>query len=126
MKRIFPHFGAIYYGCCDRLDDRLDIIDKMPNIKKISCSPWSDRERFAANLPKKYIMSNKPNPALLAQTSFDEDAVRADLRRTVAAAKNNGLRLEMLLKDIRTVHNDPRRLWRWAEIADEETARAAL
>ncbi len=126
MKRIFPHFGAIYYGCCDRLDDRLDIIDKMPNIKKISCSPWSDRERFAANLPKKYIMSNKPNPALLAQTSFDEDAVRADLRRTVAAAKNNGLRLEMLLKDISTVHNDPRRLWRWAEIADEETARAAL
>ena len=123
MKRIFPHFGAIYYGCCDRLDDRLDIIDKMPNIKKISCSPWSDRERFAANLPKKYIMSNKPNPALLAQTSFDEDAVRADLRRTVAAAKKHGLRLELLLKDISTVNNDPQRLWRWAQIAEEETAR---
>ena len=126
MQRIFPHFGAIYYGCCDRLDDRLDKICRMPNIRKISCSPWSDRENFAANLPDKYVMSNKPSPALLAQSSFDEEAVREDLRRTVAAAKKHGLRLEMLLKDISTVKNEPQRLWRWAEIAKEETARAAL
>ena len=77
MSRIFGRFGAIYYGCCDRLDDRLDIITKMPNIRKISCSPWSDREKFAANLPQKYIMSNKPSPALLAHPTFDEEAVRA-------------------------------------------------
>ena len=121
MQRIFKHFGAIYYGCCDRLDDRLDIIDRMPNIRKISCSPWSDREAFAANLPKKYIMSNKPSPSFLAETSFDEDAVRADLRRTIAAAQNHGLRLELLLKDISTVKHDPSRLSRWSEIAKEET-----
>jgi hypothetical protein len=126
MQRIFPHFGAIYYGCCDRLDDRLDKICRMPNIRKISCSPWSDRDNFAANLPDKYIMSNKPSPALLAQPSFDEDAVRADLRHTVAAAKKYGLRLEMLLKDISTVKNDPRRLFRWAQIAEEETLRAVM
>jgi hypothetical protein len=93
---------------------------------KISCSPWSDRENFAANLPKKYIMSNKPNPSYLAQTSFDEDVVRADLRRTVTAAKENGLCLELLLKDITTVCGDPRRLWRWSEIAVEECENAAL
>jgi len=121
MQRIFKHFGAIYYGCCDRLDDRLDIIDRMPNIRKISCSPWSDREAFAANLPKKYIMSNKPSPAFLAETSFDEDAVRADLRRTIAAAQKHNLRLELLLKDISTVKHDPSRLSRWSEIAKEET-----
>ncbi|MBP5729686.1 MAG: hypothetical protein J6X19_00640 [Clostridia bacterium] len=123
MQRLFPHFGAIYYGCCDRLDDRLDVICKMPNIRKISCSPWSDREHFAANLPHKYIMSNKPNPALLAGPSFDEDAVRADLRRTIAAARAHDLRLELLLKDISTVKYEPQRLWRWAEIAEEETQR---
>ena len=123
MQRLFPYFGSIYYGCCDRLDDRLDIIDRMPNIRKISCSPWSERERFAANLPKKYIMSNKPNPALLAETTFDEEAVRKDLRRTIAAAKAHGLGLEMILKDISTVKYDPQRLWRWSEIALEETMR---
>jgi hypothetical protein len=126
MQRIFTRFGAIYYGCCDRLDDRLDIITRMPNIRKISCSPWSDREAFAANLPKKYIMSNKPSPAFLAYASFDEEAVRADIRRTIEAAGKHGLGLELLLKDISTVKNEPQRLWRWAEIAAEETERAAL
>ncbi|MBO4421880.1 MAG: hypothetical protein J5879_00460 [Clostridia bacterium] len=126
MDRIFPRFGAIYYGCCDRLDDRLDVICRLPNIKKISCSPWSDRENFAANLPDRYIMSNKPSPSFLAQPSFDEDAVRADLRRTIAAAKKHGLRLELLLKDISTVNNEPQRLTRWAQIAKEETLSAAL
>lgn len=122
MKRIFRHFGAIYYGCCDRLDDRLDIIDQMPNIRKISCSPWSKREEFAANLPKKYVMSNKPNPAILAGSTFDEQAARDDIRRTINAAKAHNVPLEMILKDISTVREDPSRLWRWAEIAMEETS----
>ena len=121
MQELFPRFGAIYYGCCEKLDDRLDIIDMMPNIRKVSCSPWSDREHFAETLPKKYIMSNKPNPALLAGDTFDEQAVRNALRRTMEAAKANGLALEMIQKDISTIRNDPSRLWRWAEIAAEET-----
>ena len=85
---MFPLFGAIYYGCCDRLDDRLNVIEKLPQVRKISCSPWSDRERFAANLDRKrYVMSNKPSPAFLATPSLEEDAIRADLRRTIRAAR---------------------------------------
>lgn len=123
MQRIFKHFGAIYYGCCDRLDDRLDLVDKMPNIRKISCSPWSKREEFAANLPKKYVMSNKPNPAILAGSTFDEQAARDDIRRTIDAAKAHNVPLEMILKDISTIREDPQRLFRWAEIAMEETSK---
>ena len=126
MSKIFSRFKSVYYGCCERLDDRLHVIDRMPNIRKISCSPWSDREHFAATLPKKYIMSNKPDPAYLAHSSFDEELVRKDLRRTIAAAKAHGLGLELLLKDITTVKGDPRRLWRWSEIALEETMNAVL
>ena len=71
-------------------------------------------------------MSNKPTPAYLIGSSLDEDLVRKDIRRTIAAAKKNGLGLELLLKDINTVENDPRRLWKWSEIVEEETANAAL
>ncbi len=121
MKRVFPLFGAVYYGCCDRLDDRLDIVTKLPNVRKISCSPWSDRENFARKLPKGYVMSNKPTPAVLAYDSFDESAARGDLRRTILAARENNVPLEMILKDVSTVRYDPKRLWRWAEIAIEES-----
>ena len=123
MKRIFPHFRHIYYGCCDRLDDRMEIVSRLPNVRKMSCSPWSVREAFAEKLPKHIIMSNKPSPAPLAEESFDEDAVRSDLRRTVDAARRNGVQLEMILKDISTVRYDPRRLARFSEIALEECER---
>lgn len=123
MKRVFPYFGAIYYGCCDRLDDRLDIIEQLPKVRKISCSPWSDRERFAANLPGRYVMSNKPTPAFLAYDQLDEQMVRDDLRRTMQAAGRHGVNLEFILKDISTVRHDPKRLWRWAELAMEEVCR---
>lgn len=123
MQRIFPRFGSVYYGCCDRLDDRLELVSKLPNVKKISCSPWSDRENFASRIDRRYIMSAKPSPAFLATDSFDVDAVRKDLRRTIDAARRNGVTLELLLKDVTTVRNDPSRLWRWSEIALEEAMR---
>ncbi len=123
MKRVFPYFGAIYYGCCDRLDDRMPIIEKLPKIRKLSCSPWSHREHFAEVMPDYCVMSNKPNPAFLASGRLDEQQVRDDIRRTVAAAKAHGRNLELLLKDISTVNHNPACLWRWQEIAMEELQR---
>ena len=74
-------------------------------------------------LPKTIIMSNKPSPAMLATDDFDEEAVRADLRRTISAAKRHGKQLEMILKDISTIRYDPSRLRRFSEIALEECMR---
>lgn len=123
MKRVFPYFGAIYYGCCDRLDDRMDVIAKLPKIKKLSCSPWSDREHFAQVMPDYCVMSNKPNPAFLASGHLDEQLVRDDIRRTMDAARKHGRSLELILKDISTVNHNPACLWRWQEIAMEEVQR---
>lgn len=120
MKRIFPHFKNIYYGCCDRLDDRMEYVSTLPNVRKLSCSPWSNREAFAEKMPASIIMSNKPSPAFLASDRFDEDAVRKDIRRTVDAARKNGKKLEMILKDVSTIRYDPARLRRFSEIATEE------
>lgn len=123
MKRVFPYFGAIYYGCCDRLDDRMDYIRKLPKIRKLSCSPWSEREHFAEVMPDYCVMSNKPSPAFLATGTLDEDAVRADIRRTIDAARRCGRSLELILKDISTVQHNPACLWRWHDIAMEEVQR---
>ena len=123
MKRVFPYFGAIYYGCCDRLDDRMDYIRQLPKIRKLSCSPWSVREAFAEKMPEYCVMSNKPNPAFLASGKLNEDIVREDIRRTIAAAKNYNRSLELIQKDISTVNHNPACLWRWQEIAMEEIQR---
>jgi len=117
ITRMAEYFGMIYYGCCDRLDDRLEIVKRIPNVRKVSCSPWSDRARFAAEIGPELVMSAKPSPAFLATDSLDEDAVRRDLELTCGLARQNKVNLEFLLKDVSTVRNDPGRLTRWAEVA---------
>ena len=119
MSEMAEQLGMIYYGCCERLDDRLDLVQRIPNVRKVSCSPWSDRKAFAEKLDKSLIMSNKPTPAYLAGSSFDEDAVRKDIIETCEAAKNGGVNVELILKDISTVNNDPSRLTRWNDVAME-------
>ncbi|MCL2494647.1 MAG: hypothetical protein FWE98_03200 [Oscillospiraceae bacterium] len=117
IARMAEYFGMIYYGCCDRMDDRLGYVKRIPHVRKISCSPWSDRERFAAEIGPDLVMSAKPSPAFLATSSLDEDAVRRDLELTCDLARQNNVNLEFLLKDVSTVKNDPSRLPRWAEVA---------
>lgn len=119
MKRLFPYFGNIYYGCCDRLDDRIDVVLNMPNIRKLSCSPWSNPEVFASKLPKTCVMSVKPNPALFAASLFSAEAIKADLRKAMSAAKRYGCNLEFIYKDVSTVKYRPQSLWETAKLAVE-------
>ncbi len=43
--------------------------------------------------------------------------VLQELRRAATAAQQNGLALEILLKDLSTVKHQPQRLTRWNKIA---------
>ena len=70
------------------------------------------------------IFSWKPNPASLAAVTFDEEAVRADIRETVAAASAHGCALEIVLKDTHTCNSEPERFDAWARVAMEEAHRA--
>jgi hypothetical protein len=117
VNPIFERFGHVYYGCCDPLDLKLDIITKIPNLRKVSMSPWTKAERGAAGLGKNFVFSSKPNPAFLAFDDFDEVLVEKDLRAIKAACSANGTPLEFILKDISTVQYKQDRLDRWAEIA---------
>lgn len=73
---LFRRFGLVYYGCCDPLDKKMNKVRKIPNLRKISMSPWVDEEIDASEIC-----------------------------------------FELILKDISTVKYEPKRLWRWAEIA---------
>jgi len=114
---IFRRFGLVYYGCCDPLDRKMAQVRKIPNVRKISMSPWVDEELGAAEIKGDYVYSRKPNPALLAWPNFNEQAVRGHLQASVDVCARHGCPLELILKDISTVKYQPKRLWRWAGIA---------
>lgn len=114
-------FGLTCYGCCEPLDKRWHIVRNFPNLRRVSVSPWSDREVMAHNLEDRFIFSMKPNPADLAMETLDEERLRAIIRHDLAVTR--GCRVEMILKDTHTIRREPRRVTRWVEIAREEIER---
>jgi len=117
--RIFTRFGLVYYGCCDPLDRKMAEVRQIPNVRKVSMSPWADQERGAAEIGRQYVFSRKPSPAFLAGDRFHADQVRKDLEATRAVCERHGCPLEYILKDISTVGYHPERLFTWARIAME-------
>lgn len=116
---IFMRFGLVYYGCCDPLDLKMEQVRKIPNVRKVSMSPWVNEEIGAAEIGSDYVYSRKPNPALLAWPEFNPTEVRKHLQTTVDVCARHGCPLELILKDISTVAYQPQRLWQWADIAME-------
>ena len=117
--RLCERFGLVYYGCCDPLDGKMNEVRLLPNVRKISMSPWVDQELGASEIGKAYIFSRKPSPAFVATDRFDAEAVRKDLLATRAVCERHGCALEFILKDISTVRYQPERLTEWGRIAME-------
>ena len=120
---LLKRFGLIYYGCCDPLDRKMAQVRKIPNVRKVSMSPWCDEARGASEIRGDYVFSRKPNPAMLASSEFSAGQVRAHLQASVDVCARHGCPLEIILKDISTVKHQPQRLWRWAKIAMDVVAR---
>jgi hypothetical protein len=116
---LFERFGHVYYGCCDPLDKKIAEVRKIPNLRKISMSPWVNEELGASEIGRDYVYSRKPNPAFLAWDTFNEVAAREHLQTTVDICARFGCPCELIFKDISTVRYQPQRLWKWAEIAME-------
>lgn len=115
--RYMSRFGLNYYGCCEPLDKKIDILRKIPNLRKISISPWSDLKNAAEKIGRDFVVSFKPNPAFLASESWNLDFMKKDLESSLKKIRN--CHVEIILKDISTVKYEPQRLWKWADMAME-------
>ena len=119
LKPLLERYGLVYYGCCEPLHNKIDIIRKIKNVRKISVSPWADKEIAAERMHGDYVFSAKPNPAYVAMGSFHADLVRKDLAETVEICRRHNTPCELILKDVSTVCNNPTRLTAWEQIAME-------
>ena len=77
--------------------------------------------RCAEQIGTDYVISYRPNPAEMVCCGFDADHVREAIRRDLDACR--GLHVDITLKDVNTVENQPQRLAEWVrtvrEVADE-------
>ncbi|MDF1514455.1 MAG: hypothetical protein P1S60_11655 [Anaerolineae bacterium] len=121
---IFPYqlpvikkFGLSYYGCCEPVHNRWHIIKRIPNLRRVSVSPWCDEEEMAEGLGENYIYCRKPNPTLISTGHFDDEAIEKDIGTTLRYTEH--CTLEFAMKDVHTLNNDPNRLGRWVQLTRE-------
>ena len=118
--RCLKRFPLVYYGCCEQLHHKVDVIREMlPNVRKVSMSPTADDEVGAQAVGDTLVFSSKPNPAFLATNEWQPELVRNELRGILDASAKQGCHVELILKDVSTVRCEPRRLSEWSAIALE-------
>jgi len=115
--RWLSRWGLTYYGCCEPLDRKINILRQIPNLRKISVSPWCNTARVVAKIGSDYVMSRKPSPSILAGDEWHPERARQELCEFLDAA--HGCHVELIMKDISTVRCQPQRLWEWARMASE-------
>ena len=120
--RWLERWGMTYYGCCEPLDGKIDILRRIPNLRKISVSPWCDPRRTVDGMGADYVISHKPSPAVFAEENWDPAQARKNLRTFLEKTEGN-CHVEIIMKDISTVRYQPKSLWEWAKIAMEEVER---
>ena len=108
-------FGLVYYGCCERIDDRWEYIKAaIPNLRAVCVAPWNNIEKMGEYLGKKYVYSAKTNPAYLSVYNADWGLMEKELKQINNAAKN--CNLELLIRDLYTVSGQRKRLKQWVEL----------
>lgn len=116
-NEVMSRCGLNYYGCCEPVHNKMHLLAKVPNLRKISISPWCKTDVARENAATKYVFSHKPNPACLASQAFDQVAAANDLRARLE--QSGPMPCEIIMKDISTVKGDVQRVIDWCRIATE-------
>lgn len=114
--RWLKRWGLTYYGCCEPLDNKIHILKRIPNLRKVSVSPWCNSKKVVEGIGTDYVMSRKPSPAIFAGNAWDPKEAERQLREFLDHTEGK-CHVELIMKDISTVGYKPERLWEWEKIA---------
>ena len=115
LAQLSSRFGRVYYGCCEPVDDRLELImEAIPNLRSVSVSGWADFEKVGEMLGKKYVYSRKPTPSYMSGAQPDWELMEEDMKKTYAATKD--CNVEILVRDLYTIEGDRPRLRKWVDM----------
>jgi hypothetical protein len=115
MIRTVGQCGFVYYGCCEPLDKKIDIIEKIPNLRKISVTPWANVDIAAEAIGSKYVFASKPNPASVGVSKLDKENLKKEIGSILSACKRNNCSCDIVLKDISSCHHRPENIFEWEQ-----------
>lgn len=116
MIQTIGQCGLAYYGCCEPLDKKIDIVEKIPNLRKISITPWANVNVAAEAIGNKYVLSSKPNPSSVAVSLLDKENLKKEIGTILNACSKNNCSCDIVLKDISSCCKRPENIFEWEQI----------
>lgn len=118
---ILEKFGLCAYGCCEDLTRKIDILKQIPNLRRISVSPWADVAKCAEQIQDKYVFSWRPSPSATICNTWDPEYIRKYVQEAMEASR--GCIVDITLKDVQTVKGEIWRIKEWFNIVRDVTAK---
>jgi hypothetical protein len=115
---LLARFGLNSYGCCEPLGKRWDVVKRIPNLRRVGVSPWSDMYDMADKLGKNFVYCLKPSPVPLASANMDKISLRKSIREAVHVTKNTNA--EFIMQDTHTLSGCIQNVIDWCTIVREE------
>jgi len=111
---IMKNFGLVSYGCCEDLTKKIDMLRKVPNLRRIAVSPWADVGKCAEQIQRDYVLSWRPNPSNTICNDWNPAFIRQTVKEAMEASK--GCNVDITLKDVQTIQGEPLRFKEWIKI----------
>ncbi len=122
QKPIFERFGAVSYGCCENLTNKIDRVLTIPNLRIFTCSAWTDLDAVIEKVGTKHVIMwrQKATDVVFPDSA---ETLRADLG--AGLKKLQGHHVQIVLRELQTLAGHPDRLHVWTRLAIEAAEKYA-
>jgi len=116
QKKVFARFGAVCYGCCENLTRKIDSVLKIPNLRLLTCSAWTDLPTLVDKVHNRCCIMWR-HKASDVVCPVDTTALAAHIRQQATLLK--GCYYQVVLRELQTLMGHPRRLSEWTRLSIE-------
>lgn len=113
---LFQQFGAVWFGCCEDLSQKVDQVLRIPNLRIFVSSYWTDLDKVIGACGDRYTIMWRQ---LSAMVVFADDLGPIRQHLETGMQKLQGLHYQVVLRELETLQGHPNRLQEWAALAKE-------
>ncbi len=116
QKPILERFGIVFYGCCENLTRKINLVLSIPNLRRFVCSAWTDLGSVVEAVGDQYAIEWRQ---MASEVIYADDLsrVRAHLDQGLRCAQ--GSRIMVVLREVATLARRWERPAEWVRLAKE-------
>lgn len=122
QKKIFARFGAVSYGCCENLTNKMDPVLAIPNLRIMVCSAWTNLDKLIEKVGTKHCIMWRHKASDVV--CHDE---LGPLKQYIneCSRKLQGCHYQAVLRELQTQMGHENRLYEWTQITKEAAVKYA-